>query len=146
MNSKKEAYFCGNNKIELQNNFKKNISKLEKLKVDINILFVCSSNIQRSITAENYFSKRHPKISFKSAGTNLKNCKKNNTVGLSEELLDWSTITFVMEEKHKDIINNHTKKKYNKKIKVLQIPDLYQYYSNDLIEILNEKLEILEVS
>ncbi len=36
------------------------------------ILFVCSANKDRSKTADDYFSKHYPDLSFDSAGTNKK--------------------------------------------------------------------------
>lgn len=103
-------------------------------------LFICSANKQRSKTAEDYFAKGHPNYHFKSAGTNIKICRKEGTTELTEELLIWADTIFVMEQKHVDIIKRNTSGSYFSKIEILNIPDIYEYYSKELIEILEEKV------
>ncbi len=105
-----------------------------------NILFVCSANKQRSKTAEDYFSAIYDNYNFDSAGTNLKMCNREGTNPLTEELVEWADIVFVMEKKHKTLINSHTKEKHEKKVKVLGIPDRFKYYQKELIAILEQKL------
>ena len=106
------------------------------------ILFVCSANIQRSRTAEDMFSYMYPQHIFNSAGTNLKICKTNGTTPLTEELLIWADKIFVMEDKHRDRIRNHTENKYGKKIFVLNIKDIYSYNDPELKRILIDKVKI----
>lgn len=107
-----------------------------------NILFICSANIQRSKTAEVYFSKLFPNIKFKSAGTNWKACEKHGSQKLEEALLKEADLIFVMEEKHKQIIETHVSKIYNSKIKILNIPDVYKLGDHELINVLNEKINL----
>ena len=90
------------------------------------ILFVCSANKQRSKTAEDHFSKKFLEHEFLSAGTNLKICRKEGTIELTEDLLKWADNVYVMEKKHLDQIQKHTGSKYYSKIIVLHIPDIYQ--------------------
>lgn len=104
-------------------------------------LFVCSANKQRSKTADDYFSEKYPSLQFESAGTNLKICQKEGTNPMTEELAEWADVIFVMEKRHKDLINKHTNKSYAKKIRVLHIPDRFKYYQKELIELLNDKLD-----
>ena len=104
-------------------------------------LFVCTANIQRSKTAEDYFSMKYPNFEFKSAGTNVKICEQWGTICLTEELLTWADVVFVMETKHKICINNHTNNKYSDKITTLNIADIYQYGEITLIKALESKLE-----
>ena len=106
-----------------------------------NFLFVCSANKQRSKTADDYFSEKYPSLQFDSAGTNLKICQKEGTNPMTEELAEWADVIFVMEKRHKDLINKHTNKSYSKKIRVLPIPDRFKYYQKELIELLNDKLD-----
>ena len=106
-----------------------------------NILFVCSANIQRSKTAEDYFAAKYPNLHFDSAGTNLKICQKEGTNPMTTVLLDWADLVLVMEEKHRKLIKPHAKNKGVKKIKVLGIRDIYKYYQPELIELLEEKVE-----
>jgi predicted protein tyrosine phosphatase len=79
------------------------------------ILFVCSANKQRSKTAEDYFSALYPHINFLSAGTNLKVCEKEGTNPLTEEMLTEADLVFVMEEKHRQQIKQHTGDTYGKR-------------------------------
>jgi predicted protein tyrosine phosphatase len=106
-----------------------------------NILFVCSANIQRSKTAEDYFSNRNPNLNFKSAGTNLKICQKKGTNPVTEELLIWADIIFVMENLHSKLIKEFTSNKLGNKIRVLSIEDKYNYFQPELIELLIQKTE-----
>ena len=64
----------------------------------MNILFVCSANIQRSKTGENYFSSIYSDFFFQSAGTNLKLCITEGTNPLTSELLIWSDLVFCNEK------------------------------------------------
>ena len=105
------------------------------------ILFVCSVNKQRSKTAEDYFSKGHSNLEFKSAGTNIKVCQKEGTNPLTEESMKWASLVFVMERKHQELIQKHTGSTYKSKIRVLNIPDRYKYYDKGLIEILDSKIK-----
>lgn len=104
------------------------------------ILFVCSANKQRSKTAEDYFASKHSNHQFLSAGTNRKICRKEGTTTLTEDLLEWAEIVYVMEKKHLQQIQKHTGSTYYSKIKVLDIPDVYKYYDGGLITILEEKV------
>lgn len=107
-----------------------------------NILFVCSANKQRSKTADDYFSEKYAGSNyvFDSAGTNLKICQKEGTNPLTEELVDWADVIFVMEKRHKDLINANTTSKYTVKIKTLAIPDRYKYFQKELIDLLEQKV------
>lgn len=60
------------------------------------VLFVCSANKQRSKTAEDYFSERHPSLEFKSAGTNHKICAKEGTTPLTKDLIEWADKVFLL--------------------------------------------------
>ena len=112
----------------------------EKNNNRIKVLFVCSANLQRSKTGEDYFSSITDEYIFQSAGTNLKICAKEGTNPITEELVIWADTILVMETKHASIINNHTQEKYHNKIVVLDIPDIYKYYQDELISILKERV------
>lgn len=104
------------------------------------ILFICSANKQRSKTAEDYFAVKFPEHEFLSAGTNLKICRKEGTTELTEDLLEWADKVYVMEKKHLDQIQKHTGSKYYSKVKVINIPDIYEYYDKALLRILDERI------
>lgn len=94
----------------------------------MNLLFVCSKNKWRSRTAETIF-KNSGNHNVKSVGTD-----KDARIKLTEKQLMWADIIFVMEYKHRQIINQNFKNNYDKdKIIVLDIPDEYQYMDEELI-------------
>jgi len=108
----------------------------------MNVLFVCSANKLRSRTADDYFSAKYPDINFQSAGTNHKTCRKEGTTLLEEEMLEWADVVYVMENKHKNEIGKHVGSKYNKKIVILYIPDDYDYYQRELIQLLENRITL----
>ncbi|WP_323788992.1 phosphotyrosine protein phosphatase [Psychroserpens sp.] len=108
----------------------------------MNILFVCSANKQRSKTAEDYFSSKNLNHNFHSVGTNQKICNKEGTNFITENDLVWADLVYTMEEKHRKIINKHSNRIFNSKIKVLHIPDIYKYYQKELLELLDCKVSI----
>lgn len=97
------------------------------------VLFVCSANIDRSPTAEKLL-KSVGGFEVQSAGTWL-NARKR----ISEELIEWADIIFVMEQQHKETILA-IKPDAEDKIVVLNIPDIYPRDDPELIEILKAKI------
>ena len=105
------------------------------------LLFICSQNKRRSLTAEELF-KNHPVYTAKSAGTEI-GARTRITAGL----LGWAEIIFVMERKHQDRLKaKYPEEIANKTIINLRIPDNYPYQNETLIALLRTKLaEILGV-
>jgi predicted protein tyrosine phosphatase len=98
-----------------------------------NLLFICSKNQWRSPTAELLF-KNHPLHLARSAGTSDK-----ARIRISQKMIDWADIIFVMERKHQNII----KKRFHLAVKpliVLDIEDNYRFGDAELIEILTISL------
>ena len=98
----------------------------------MHMLFLCSQNKRRSLTAEKLFDGYDSHIA-RSAGT-----ENNARVKVTSGMLGWADIIFCMEKKHVRRI----KEKYNdiiaeKKIVCLNIPDEYSYMDDDLCELLN---------
>ena len=99
--------------------------------IKIKILFLCSQNKRRSLTAEKIFDGLNGHV-VRSAGT-----ENNSRTKVTPGLLGWADIIYCMEKKHlhrikekyQDIINN-------KSIITLNIPDDYAYMDEALIEIL----------
>lgn len=103
------------------------------------VLFVCTANIQRSLTAEHYFKSLYPpsspkRVVFKSAGVSAKECKRNRSKLCTVELLEWADQIFVFEQMHIDRIVEHTHQRFVHKIHNLDIQDCYQYMEEKLIE------------
>lgn len=103
------------------------------------ILFVCTVNKMRSLTAQEIF-KDSEKYEVKSAGTD-----KSATQVINEELINWADTILVMEKSHRNYIRNKFYNLYKKKtITCMYIPDEYDYMSKDLISILKNKMKDLE--
>ena len=102
---------------------------------DKNILFVCSENKLRSVTAEIVFSD-HPRINAIGGGTNSD--AETNVTG---DLIEWADVILVMEKTHK---NNIATKFHDllkgKKIAVLDVPDNYDVMDEELVKILKRKV------
>jgi predicted protein tyrosine phosphatase len=104
----------------------------------MNLLFVCSRNKRRSLTAETIF-KDSDEFDVKSAGTS-----PQSRVKINEKLIAWADVILVMEKRHKQIIvERFAEALKGKEIKVLFIPDEYEYMEPDLVEMLKEKCEML---
>lgn len=103
------------------------------------VLFVCTANIDRSPTAEALL-KNVEGFEVQSAGVWF-NARRR----ISRELIDWADIIFVMEDFHKEVIMA-LKPDADKKIVVLNIPDIYSRNDPELISILKMKLaEFLKI-
>jgi predicted protein tyrosine phosphatase len=100
-----------------------------------NLLFICSKNQWRSPTAEQIF-KKHSKLNVRSAGTSASARKKINAKDV-----EWASTIFVMEDKHKSRLKSEfiTLLTYTN-IHVLDIPDIYQYMDDELIDILDQSV------
>lgn len=95
------------------------------------LLFLCSRNKQRSLTAEKIFDGYNGHIA-RSAGT-----ESNARIKVTEGLLGWADIIFCMEKKHyRRIMEKYADIIAGKKVICLHISDEYQYMEEELIEIL----------
>ncbi len=109
------------------------------------ILFVCTANIQRSLTAEHYFKTLYPpspqkSVTFKSAGVSTKECIRNGSTLCTVELLEWADQVFVFEQMHIDRIVEHTGQRFVHKIQNLGIEDCYQYMQEELLMVMQARL------
>lgn len=111
----------------------------------MNILFLCTSNLNRSRTAEHFFRSTCTAHQYKSAGLSQKYCLKHGTTLCTIELLAWADRVFVMEDMHVQRIAAHGEQSYLRKLEVLNIEDVYHYMQPELIEALvaNGKLGFL---
>lgn len=97
----------------------------------MNLLFLCSQNKRRSLTAEKIFDGRNGHKA-RSAGT-----EQNARVKVTPGLLGWADIIFCMEKKH----IRRIKEKYpdivsDKKLVCLYISDDYEFMDRELQEML----------
>ena len=89
----------------------------------------------RSRTAESIYSE-DSRYAVKSAGISRK-----AQVRLTEDLIIWADIVFVMESKQRDVIVNlYPIESLSKKIISLDIPDTYYYMEAMLIELIKSKV------
>lgn len=97
----------------------------------MNILFVCTLNKIRSLTAEHLFS-RYPGIHACSVGT-----ASNARVCINSDHIRWADLIFVMEKHHAEkILHAYKKSLGEKKVIVLDIPNGYAYDDPELVAML----------
>ena len=106
----------------------------------MNILFLCTANIQRSKTAEEIFRAANNNHQYKSAGLSAKYVEKANSTLCTEDMLQWADQIYVFEQQHTDRIQKHAGDVYLPKIINLNIPDDYQYFQRELVLLLLEKI------
>ena len=97
------------------------------------VLFVCTANIDRSPTAEDLLRQLNG-FEVQSAGTWLHARRR-----ITEELINWADIVFVMERYHREFLLDLSPVAENK-IVVLDIPDIHPRNDPELIRILKGKL------
>jgi protein-tyrosine phosphatase len=102
----------------------------------IKVLFVCSKNKWRSRTAETIF-KNKAGLHVRSAGT-----ERSAQIRLSQKLIEWAEVIFVMENKHKTRIQKTFRASLqDQELVVLDIPDVYPYMDEALIKILEDSID-----
>jgi predicted protein tyrosine phosphatase len=99
------------------------------------ILFVCSRNRRRSLTAETIF-KSDPAWDVRSAGT-----EESARIKVTAGQLGWADVIVVMEKRHKERLRQKYPEALAAKSCVcLFIADDYEFMDATLIEILREKM------
>lgn len=102
------------------------------------ILFLCSQNKKRSLTAEKIFDDVNG-YKARSAGT-----ENNARIKVTPGLIGWADVIYCMEKKHvrrirekySDILNK-------KKIICLNIPDEYEFMDDELVSLLHASVSIV---
>ena len=100
----------------------------------MNILFLCTANLNRSKTAEIHFSSKDPGNVYRSAGLSAKECRRNGTTLCTDAMLEWADLVYVMEQSHVHRIEQCTGKRFLGKIFNIDIPDIYRFGETALIE------------
>ena len=101
----------------------------------INILFICAKNQWRSPTAETIY-RQDSRFNVRSAGINSSARKR-----ISDRDIAWADLILVMENQHKKAIANRYRDLDLPDIFVLDIPDDYQYMSEELILMIRDSTE-----
>ncbi|MCB2408622.1 low molecular weight protein tyrosine phosphatase family protein [Hymenobacter lucidus] len=100
------------------------------------LLFICSQNRWRSLTAERLFDE-HPHYEARSAGT-----EPGARVRVTAGHLGWADVVFVMERRHADILREKFGAELaGKPVVNLRIPDKFQFLAPLLVELLRERLQ-----
>jgi predicted protein tyrosine phosphatase len=101
----------------------------------LHLLFICSRNKWRSRTAEELY-RNFSDYTAKSAGT-----EPGSRQRVTEGLLGWADIIFVMETKHRDYLREKFPEAItDKRVICLRIPDDYAYNDPELIDLLKASL------
>jgi predicted protein tyrosine phosphatase len=99
------------------------------------LLFICSQNRWRSLTAERLFD-GHPHYEVRSAGT-----EPGARVRVTAGHLGWADVIFVMERRHTDRLRaKFAPQLAGKTVICLRIPDDYQFQDPALLALLRERL------
>jgi predicted protein tyrosine phosphatase len=101
----------------------------------VKLLFVCSQNRIRSLTAEEVF-KAMPGIQARSAGT-----QPAARVVVTKGHIGWADFIFVMEKSHQQrLLEKFPEALAGKRLITLHIPDEYQFLQPELIDELRVKV------
>lgn len=97
----------------------------------MNILFVCSQNKRRSLTAEKLLNGYNGHM-VRSAGT-----ENNSRVKITPGIVGWADMIFCFEKKHlRRIKENNSDILADKPVITMNIPDEYEYMDEELQDIL----------
>ena len=97
----------------------------------LKVLFICSRNRWRSLTAEKIFDGVNG-LQARSAGT-----EPGARIRITAGHLSWADLIFVMEKKHlRRLQNKFPETIADKKIICLQIPDDYEFMQPELVDLL----------
>lgn len=101
----------------------------------IKLLFICSQNRLRSLTAERLFD-GVPGVQARSAGT-----QPGARVAVTEGHIGWADVVFLMEKSHL----NRLRRKFpealrGKRTVTLHIPDDYEFMQPELVDLLRAKV------
>ncbi len=99
------------------------------------LLFICSRNEIRSLTAERIFG-GIPGFEIRSAGT-----QHNTRVVVTEGHIGWADIIFLMEKSHLNRLQlKYPEALQDKRTITLHIPDDYEFMQQELIDELQAKV------
>ena len=102
----------------------------------MNVLFICSKNRWRSLTAETIFKGNQDHV-VRSAGT-----ENDARIKVTENLINWAEMIFVMEKRHKQRLQQKFDRALlDKTVIILDIEDNYQYMDEELIITLKAAVE-----
>ncbi|RFP66443.1 protein tyrosine phosphatase [Hymenobacter lapidiphilus] len=99
------------------------------------LLFICSQNRWRSLTAEGMLE-QHPNCQARSAGT-----EPGARVRVTAGHLGWADVVLVMERRHADILRQKFGPELaGKRVINLRIADKFQFMDPLLVDLLRERV------
>ena len=99
------------------------------------VLFVCSRNRRRSLTAETIF-RNDPRLDVRSAGT-----EDAARIKVTAGQLGWADVVVVMEKRHKERLQQkYPDAMSEKKCLCLFIGDDYEFMDAELVDLLRTKM------
>ena len=99
------------------------------------LLFLCSQNKKRSLTAQKIFDGRDG-YEARSAGT-----ENNARIKVTQGLIGWADIIYCMEKKHvRRIKEKYSDSLHGKRVICLNTPDEYEFMDEELINILESSV------
>lgn len=102
----------------------------------VKILFVCSRNRRRSLTAETIFTDI-AEWQVRSAGT-----EESARIRVTAGHLGWADVIVVMEKRHKERLQQRfAESLHGKRLVCLFIPDEYEFMEEGLVELLRMKMQ-----
>lgn len=102
----------------------------------MNLLFLCSQNKRRSLTAERLFDGVDGH-NARSAGT-----ESNARIKVTAGLIGWADVVFCMEKKHvRRIREKYAEELLGKQVVCLNIPDDFEFMDEDLQALLLSAVE-----
>lgn len=107
-----------------------------------NILFVCAANINRSPTAEFWFSLRNPDNEYQSAGSSRAACHIHGGNHLNQIQLEWADQIICMDRRNKTEIERDFGSGFSSKIEVVDIADEYHFLELQLLLEIMDKIKI----
>jgi len=109
---------------------------------DKNILFVCAANVNRSITAQFWFSITKPENQYESAGSCRAACHIHGGDFVTQEQIDKADRIICMDELNKNQLIWDYGKHIESKIEIAGIQDHYSFMQLDLIWELIDKVKV----
>jgi protein-tyrosine-phosphatase len=106
------------------------------------ILFVCAANVNRSPTAEMWFSIRNPENHYESAGSCQEACRIHGGKFIDESQLQRADRIICMDERNRREILQGFVSFEASKIEVAGIPDVFGFLEIPLIYAIIDNIEI----
>ena len=96
------------------------------------ILFICSANVNRSPSAQFWFTLRNPENTYSSAGSSRVACRIHHGNFVAKHQVEQADRIICMEERNRKDLNALFPE-HESKIEVANIPDIYQSFQLELL-------------